>query len=138
MDESGFSLTPYIPYGYQPKGEQWAFPSVRGKVANVLSFLNPFTNHLVSYQLPEDTNMNSELFIKYMIDFAAKITQITVVVLNNASWHTSKLTQSMYDQWGRQGLYLLFLPPRCPHFGAMFDADEVRNKVLNFLGKHLN
>lgn len=25
-----------------------------------------------------------------------------------------------------------------PHFGVMFDVDEVRNKVLDFLGKHLD
>ena len=25
-----------------------------------------------------------------------------------------------------------------PHFGVMFDSDEVRNKVINFLSKHLN
>lgn len=25
-----------------------------------------------------------------------------------------------------------------PHFGVMFDSDEVRNKVMNFLMKHLN
>lgn len=25
-----------------------------------------------------------------------------------------------------------------PHFGVMFDSDEVRNKVMNFLRKHLN
>ena len=25
-----------------------------------------------------------------------------------------------------------------PHFGAMFDADEIRTKVINFLKKHLN
>lgn len=25
-----------------------------------------------------------------------------------------------------------------PHFGVMFDADEVRNKVMTFLKKHLN
>ena len=25
-----------------------------------------------------------------------------------------------------------------PHFGVMFDSDEIRNKVMNFLAKHLN
>ena len=25
-----------------------------------------------------------------------------------------------------------------PHFGVMFDTDEVRNKVMIFLKKHLN
>ncbi len=25
-----------------------------------------------------------------------------------------------------------------PHFGAMFDVEEIRTKVMDFLGKHLN
>lgn len=118
-DESGFSLTPYIPYGWQPKGEQWAFPTARKKVMNVLGFLNPLTDHLVTYKLPEDVYMNSELFIQYVNDFVATLTQATVVVLDNASWHKSELTQSMIEQWEEQGLYFLFLPPRCPHFNKI-------------------
>jgi acetyl esterase/lipase len=32
----------------------------------------------------------------------------------------------------------LFILKEAPHFGEMFDSDEVRNKVLNFLRKRLN
>jgi len=32
----------------------------------------------------------------------------------------------------------LIIVKGAPHFGEMFDADEVRKKVLNFLSKHLN
>lgn len=119
MDESGFGLRPYIPYGYQPIGEQWSFPSVHKKVTNVLSFLNPFNNHLVTYSLPEDQSMNSEIFIKYMNEFVAQITQKTVIILDNASWHTSELTKSMIPIWESQGLYLLYLPPYCPHLNKI-------------------
>ena len=119
VDESGFSLQAYIPYGYQPKGVQWSFPSVRKKVSNVLSLLNPFTNHLVTFQLPKGQSMNSEFFIRYMNEFAAKLTEKTILILDNASWHKSKATQAMYETWEEQGLYLLFLPPRCPHLNKI-------------------
>jgi len=32
----------------------------------------------------------------------------------------------------------LIIVKDAPHFGVMFDADEVRNKVMSFLGKQLN
>lgn len=32
----------------------------------------------------------------------------------------------------------LMIVKDAPHFGVMFDADEVRSKVMNFLKKHLN
>ena len=32
----------------------------------------------------------------------------------------------------------LFILKDAPHFGVMFDSDEVRNKVMNFLRKRLN
>lgn len=119
LDESGFSLSPYIPYGYQPKGVQWEYPSEKKRVKNILGFLNPKTNHLVAYQLPEKTNMNSELFIRYVNNFVAQIDQLTVVVLDNASWHKSNLTRSMFEQWESQGLYFLFLPARAPHLNKI-------------------
>lgn len=112
-------MSPYIPYGYQPKGVQWEYPSEKKKVTNVLGFLNPVTNHLVSYQLPEKTNMDSELFIKYVNNFITHIDQLTVIVLDNASWHKSKLTKSMFEEWERKGLYFLFLPPRTPHLNKI-------------------
>lgn len=118
-DESGFSMLPNIPYCYQPKGEQWSVPSVRKKVMNVLGFLNPITNHLVTFPLPEGAYMNSEIFIKFMNEFAAQLTQQTVVILDNASWHKSALTKSMYTEWENQGLHLLFLPPNCPHLNKI-------------------
>ena len=112
-------MSPYIPYGYQPKGVQWEYPSEKKKVTNILGFLNPVTNHLVSYQLPEKTNMDSELFIKYVNNFITHIDQLTVIVLDNASWHKSKLTKSMFEEWERQGLYFLFLPARTPHLNKI-------------------
>jgi len=152
-DESGFSLNPNIPYGYQPKGETWEYPSERKKVANVLGFLNPTTNHLVSYSLPKDTYMNSEFFIKYMDDFATKIQQQTVIILDNASWHKSELTKSRYEVWEEQGLYLFFLPPRSPHFNKIetlwrkikyewlsikdyYSEKVLRNKLIDIFQKY--
>ena len=119
VDESGFNMMPNVPYGYQPKGVQWTYPSIKKTVMNVLGFLNPQTNHLVTYPLPKNTYMNSELFIKYVNDFVLKIAQPTVLVLDNASWHKSAETRAMFPIWEEQNLHILFLPPRCPHLNKI-------------------
>jgi len=118
-DESGFGLQPFIPYAWQPKGEQFDFPSVKKQIANILGFLNPLTNHLITYQLPEKAYMNSEYFIRYVNDFILQIEGINVLILDNASWHKSALTKSMYEEWKSKGLHLFFLPPRCPHLNLI-------------------
>lgn len=118
-DESGFSLQPYIPYCYQRKGTQYPIPSSKKKVVNVLGFLNPITDHLITYKIAEDKTMNSELFVDLMNDFAEKIKQLTVVILDNASWHKSALTKSMFSKWQEKGLFIHFLPPRCPHLNLI-------------------
>ena len=38
---------------------------------------------------------------------------------DNASWHKSALTKSMFTQWQKKGLFIHFLPPRCPHLNLI-------------------
>ncbi len=40
FDESGFSLTPHIPYAWQPIGETLEIPSQRSTQLNVLGFMS--------------------------------------------------------------------------------------------------
>jgi transposase len=151
-DESGFSLSPYVPYRYQKKGAQLAIPSTKKKVINVLGFLNPVTSQLMTYKLPNGMKMNSEIFIEFMNDFAIRITRPTTIILDNASWHKSKMTKAMFSAWENKGLTIFFLPPRCPHlnlietlwrkikyewlFVADFYSDKTMLKKLNHIFKN--
>lgn len=119
VDEAGFSLTPNISYAWQPIGVEWGIKSVKKKIENVLGFLNPLRQHLVTYKLPKGAYMNSELFIQYMNDFASKITKQTAVIVDRASWHTSALTLNMIGEWEKQGLFVIFLPAYCPHLNLI-------------------
>jgi DDE superfamily endonuclease len=40
FDESGFCLTPYLPYAWQEKGQTMRLPSGPSKRLNVLGFLS--------------------------------------------------------------------------------------------------
>lgn len=86
---------------------------------NVLSFLNPLTDELVTYPLAEKERMKSDVFIQFMDAFAQRNEGPKVVILDKASWHTSRETKSRFQEWEKQGLYLYFLPPRCPHFNLI-------------------
>ena len=43
----------------------------------------------------------------------------TVLVLDSASVHRSKLVQAKRKEWKRKGLRLVFLPPYCPHLNLI-------------------
>ena len=85
----------------------------------MLGFLNPITSQLITYNLPDGQKMSSEIFIEFMNDFVSKIVRPTTIILDNASWHKSKLTKAMFTQWENQGLTIYFLPPRCPHLNLI-------------------
>ena len=90
MDESGFSLTPYVPYAWQAFGQTICLPTQGGKRFNVLGFMSARLeqrNDLVAYTT--DESINSDTFIACMQNFVETRTTPTVVVLDNAPVHRS-------------------------------------------------
>lgn len=47
--------------------------------------------------------------------------QITVVVLDNASFHKSQILRQHWQHWQQQGLFLFFLPPHSPQMNRIED-----------------
>jgi transposase len=118
-DESGFSLTPYVPYGWQPTGEQLGIATTRKNVANVFALLSPFTGSLVSFLATKQEKINSSFIIEQINRFAKGITKETVIVLDNAPWHKSAQFKSHIEQWEKKGLFIFYLPPYSPHLNLM-------------------
>jgi len=62
--------------------------------------------------------------------------QLTVIVLDNASVHRSKLSQQQQQRWQQQGLILLFLPPYSPQMNRIeqqwlhLKRDELASRVF--------
>ena len=60
----------------------------------------------------------------------------TVIVLDNASVHRSKLTRKHFENWYSQGLLLFFLPPYNPQMNRIEDEwlhlklDELASRVF--------
>lgn len=115
-DESGFSLTPCVPYGWLPKGRQTAIRSEHKKVANVFGLMSPGQD-LCCYLT--QGNINSDFIIEAIDDFARTAGRPTVIVLDNARWHTSKKVKARAVEWERQGVFIFYLPTYSPHLNLI-------------------
>jgi len=115
-DETGFSLTPNIPYGWIREKEQGGIPCEKGGNLNVFGLLN-LKGELTSY--PTSENINSEKIIAFLDDYVDSIKQMTVVVVDNAPWHTSKAIENKIKEWEEKSLYLFYLPVYSPHLNLI-------------------
>lgn len=116
-DESGFCLSPVVPYLWQPKDKTVGLPAkVHSRRLNVLGFLSRHSR-LHSFQAQE--RMTASFVIESVETLLPSLGCPTVLVLDNASVHRSKLVQAKRREWKQKGLRLLFLPPYCPHLNLI-------------------
>ena len=111
-DESGFSLNPTVPYGWQPCGKYTAIVPQKSERRNVFGLLSR-DNKFEGY----DTfgAMNAELLAACLDDFSTKIVQKTVVVIDNAPFHHAHFIHHKIEEWKEKDLYIWFLPKYIAH-----------------------
>ena len=117
FDEAGFSLTPSVPYGWQPIGQRIEIPCSKSSQLNVLGFLEYGGKRFDPYMI--QGGIDSATVTMCMNSFCKKITRPTTVVLDNAPIHTSATFQAMIPKWETQNLYLWFLPAYCPELNLI-------------------
>ena len=118
FDESGFSMNSNIPYTWSEIGKPLEVPSDRwGKRLNVLGFLNTKNKDLFFETV--EGKVDSQIVINLFNKFANQIKKNTIVILDNASIHRSKLFKSNIKKWEKQGLFLLYLPPYSPELNLI-------------------
>jgi len=115
-DESAFNLIPCIPYGWQPIGQQLTIRSARDRVTNLFGLMS-LSGKLLAYSTLQ--NINSQFIIDCIDEVVQIIERPTVLVLDNAPWHTSKLVIEKQEEWNEKGLYLFFLPTYSPHLNPI-------------------
>jgi transposase len=111
FDEAGFSLQPSVPYGWQPEGETTEIPSQRSRQVNVLGFLS-LSCRLVPFMV--EGSIDTEVVIACFDSFSEKIERPTLVIVDNASSHTSNRFFECMGRWEERGLFFYYLPPHCP------------------------
>jgi len=115
-DETGFKLTPNIPYGWIPENEQWTIRSGKDHVCNLFGLLSR-KGDLKVYSTPR--NINAAFIIECLDEIADKIQMPTVLVMDNAPWHRAEAVQEKQEQWNKKGLYLFYLPTYSPHLNLI-------------------
>ena len=116
FDESGFCLTPYIPYAWQEKGEQIEVETSKSRRLNVLGFMNR-RDGLDAYTI--EGSVDSDVVIAIMDEFCKHLTKKTVVVIDNAPMHTSEAFLSKLGEWAKKGLEFFPLPPYSPQLNII-------------------
>ncbi len=119
FDQSGFGLTPAIPYAWQPRGRTRSIPSAASPRVNVLGFMSP------THQSPFHTvtgRVTSATVIAALDAFAAQTARakkLRLVVLDHAPIHTSRAFQARILDWFRQGVGLHWRPPYSPELNLI-------------------
>jgi len=116
FDESGFCLTPYVPYAWQEKGEIIEIESSNSKRLNVLGFLNK-NNDLQAYTFED--SVNSDVVIACIDDFCRNLKKRTVLVVDNASIHASEAFEAKLTEWKEKGLEIFYLPTYSPELNLI-------------------
>jgi transposase len=105
-----------VPSGWIRIGEQHGISSSKAGKINVFGLLN-YRGQLTSYTT--HGRVDGAQIIDWLDNFVASMKQPTVVVLDNAPWHTSTAVTAKIEEWKSQGLELFFLPPYCPHLNII-------------------
>jgi transposase len=123
FDESGFDTVPLVPYAWQPQGETREMPSFPSQRLNVLGFMSKDQK---SYFQTIEGRINTQsviaAFDAFTLAYAteyANHNKPCIIVLDNASVHTSYAFQQQLDKWGARGVVLHFLPPYSPELNLI-------------------
>ena len=123
FDESGFSTTPSVPYGWQRIGETRRIPCHRSRRVNVLGFLsrsNDLFFHTAEQAVTTDTVVAA--FDAFVEGYASKHQETGIpclVVLDNASIHRSGMFKEKLTGWLERGVRVYFLPPYSPELNLI-------------------
>ena len=112
-DESHVCTEGYVPYGWQFPQEDVHVPSQKIARLNIFGMTTRDNRY-------EGFTSRSGITAEKLADFLDKLSlrpreRNTVIVLDNASIHRSKLIKELRPVWEKRGLFLFFLPPYSPH-----------------------
>ena len=116
FDESGFNLTPEIPYAWQLIGETIGIPSGKSKRLNVLAFCN---KKLDFHQRIVQGYVDSQTVIDFFDEFSLRIKKKTVVIIDNASIHISQKFKNQLEKWKKKRLHVKYLPTYSPELNLI-------------------
>jgi len=118
FDEAGFSLKGVVPYGWLPAGERTDVPVTGAHGSNIQAIGFEHQDGRAQTYLHKGY-VTTETVIQIMDEFCETIEQTTVVVLDNASCHTSNAFKARLEHWADRGLLVYHLPPYSPELNSI-------------------
>jgi transposase len=115
-DETRFSEQGYVPYGWQFDDEDVAIEVCKGKALNCFGILSKDNEFMCK---TTTSTINSDFVIEFLDRLSFLISKFTVIVLDNASIHTSKKFKNLLEIWQQRGLHIFYLPPYSPHLNSI-------------------
>lgn len=116
LDQSGFSLAPYIPYGWQEEKETLILKSRTGTRINVMGLMN--RNQELYYQITTKS-IASQNVIDFLDEYSKKLTRRTLIILDQASIHTSDAFLDKSEEWEQKNLEIFWLPAYSPQLNLI-------------------
>jgi transposase len=116
FDEAGFILDPVMPYAGQESGEGIELPAMQYGRINVLGFMNS-KNDLHPDMF--EPSVNPAVVIACFAACCETSEQKTIVVMDNASIHTSEEFDDHIAAWKKRGLLIKYLPAYSPEFNLI-------------------
>jgi hypothetical protein len=116
FDEAGFALDPSMPYAWQEPGTVIEIPARKDGRMNVLGFMNR-KNDLHPFIFEQ--SVHTGVVIACFEEFSKTLKKKTVVVMDNASVHTSEEFAECLPQWKKQGLIVKYLTPYSPELNLI-------------------
>lgn len=116
FDESGFALDPSIPYAWPEPASVIELPAMRYGRLKVLGCMNR-THDLHAYMF--EASIPTGVVMACGDAFGQTITTKTVVVVDNASIHTSEDFADRIPSWKKRGLVIKYLSPYSPELNLI-------------------
>ncbi|MBB3209121.1 hypothetical protein FHS27_004959, partial [Rhodopirellula rubra] len=113
-----FSLKGVVPYGWLPVGERTDVP-VTGAHGSTVQALGFEHQDGTTQTYLHKGYVNTQTVIDVFNDFCETIDQTTVVILDNASCHTSRTFRASVEGWAERGLLVYNIPPYSPELNAI-------------------
>ena len=121
FDQTGISLTPVVPYAWQPIGKQIPLACQPSQNLTVVGFMNKATGVPTSefHGFRFEGAATAKVIVRCRDEFLETLTKPTIVILDNASIHTAKIVQAKRQEWQQKGLTLYFIPPYSPELNLI-------------------
>lgn len=122
-DESGVSLQPSVPYGWQFADEEVSRPAESGGAINCFGL---FTRANKSWTAVSEKAIDADFVVEQLERFSFSLSKPTIIVLDNARIHTGRKIRERVVGWQSRGLFVFYLPTYSPHLNI---AETVWRKL---------